>query len=244
MTDTLAKSPPKKPKKVAKKQPEFTCDYCKKSYTKESTLLVHMCETKRRWLDQDTKHVKLGFMVFQRFHEINYRGRKTKDFNDFIKSNFYTAFTHFGRHLLNMNAINPKAFVDFLIRTEIPMKQWESEIVYETYIRELNKKETPDAAIERNFMLMLQWSIDNGEPWTDFFRKISPAQATLWIKSGRISPWILFTAASAADLFSRLSTEQLEFVRQMIDPAFWEIKLKRSKEDVEFIQKALDEVGL
>jgi hypothetical protein len=203
-----------------------------------------MCEQKRRWLDQDTKHVKLGFSVFKRFHDANYRGRKEKTFDDFMKSQFYAAFTRFGRYLLNLNAINPKGFIEFLIRTEVKLDRWESPLVYETYIRELNKKETPEAAIERNFLLMQQWANDTGEPWVDFFRKISPALATQWIRSGRISPWILFTASSATDLFSRLSEEQLGLVQQNIDPDFWGVKLRRAQEDVDFIRSALDDAGL
>jgi len=203
-----------------------------------------MCEQKRRWLDQDTKHVKLGFVVFKRFHEVNYKGRKEKTFEDFMGSQFYTSFTKFGRYLLNINAINPKQFIDFLIKTEVKLNKWESPLVYETYVRELNKKETPDAAIERNFLLMQQWANDTGKPWLDFFREIEPALATNWIRSGRISPWILFTASSAKDLFARLSDEQLSLVQKNIDPDFWSFKLEKSAADVDFIREQLDAAGL
>lgn len=236
--------PSPKAKEQSLKTELFTCDFCKKSFKLETRFLTHMCESKRRWLDQDTKHVKLGFQVFRRFHEINYKGHREKTYDDFMKSTFYVAFTKFGRYLLQLNAINPKAFIDFIIRTEVKLSHWESPLVYEKYIRELNKKESPEAAIERNFLLMQQWADDNGEVWTDFFRKIEPAQATLWIKSGRISPWILFTASSAGDLFARLSDEQLLMVQSNIDPDYWDIRLERAKEDVAFIREQLDAAGL
>lgn len=242
----VSQAKPSNPRaKKANPKPEFACDYCKKSFSRESTLLVHMCERKRRIVvDQESKHVKLAFSVFQRFHEINYKGRKPKTFESFAESQLYGDFIRFGRYLLNLNAIDPKAFVDFLIKTEVKINKWQTPSVYETYIRELNKKETPMAAIQRNFMLMEQWANDTGENWIDFFRKIGPAQATLWIKSGRISPWILFTASSAAELFARLSDEQLELVQQNIDPDFWRVKLSRAKDDVDFIRAQLDEAGL
>jgi hypothetical protein len=246
MTALQARSNPK-PKKLAAKKPVeagFACDYCKKSYQREQSFLVHMCEPKRRWLDQDTKYVKLGFMVYKRFYEANMIGKKEKTFRDFMESKFYTSFTHFGRHLLNINAVNPKGFVEFLIKTGVKLDRWESPLVYETYIRELNKKETPVAAIERNFLLMIQWSNDTGENWTDFFRKISPNLATQWIQSGRISPWILYTAASANELFKRLSNEQLMLIEQNINPDFWEVKLRRAKDDVDKIREELDRAGL
>lgn len=236
--------PSPKAKEPSQKTELFTCDFCKKSYKQERAFLVHMCEPKRRWLDQDSKYVKLGFQVYKRFHEINFRSQREKSYNDFMKSTFYTAFTKFGRYLLQLNAINPKGFIDFLIKTEVKLHKWESPLVYEKYIRELNKKESPDAAIERNFLLMQQWARDNDEVWTDFFRKIEPAQAALWIKSGRISPWILFTASSAGDLFARLSDEQLTLVQSNIDPDYWGIRLERAADDVAFIREQLDAAGL
>jgi hypothetical protein len=240
-------SPVKQSPKAKEQSPKtelYTCDFCKKSYKQEKSFLLHMCEQKRRWLDQDSKAVKLGFQVFQRFHEINYKGQRVKTYEDFMKSNFYTAFTKFGRYLLHLNAINPKAFIDFLIRTEVKLSMWESPLVYEKYIRELNKKESPEAAIERNFLLMQQWANDNDEVWTDFFRKVEPAQAALWIKSGRISPWILFTASSASDLLARLSDEQLTMVQSNIDPDYWKIRLDLSAREVAIIREQLDEAGL
>lgn len=195
-------------------------------------------------MDKDQQHVKLGFRVFLRFHEMNYVGRKQRTYEDFIRSQFYSAFTKFGRYLLNINAVNPNAFIDFLIKTGVKIDKWESPLVYETYIRELNKKETPDAAVERNILLMQQWAMSTGESWVDFFRKVSPSQATLWIQSGRISPWVLFTASSASELFTRMSDEQLELVQKHVDPDFWSIKLKRNKEDVDSIRAILDEAGL
>ena len=50
---------------------KYVCEYCKKGYSKESTLLVHMCEPKRRWLQKDEKSVQLGFYTFQRFYKLN-----------------------------------------------------------------------------------------------------------------------------------------------------------------------------
>jgi hypothetical protein len=228
--------------KLEEENKENYCSYCKKNFKNARSFYAHMCEQKRRWNDQDTKYVKLGFSIFKRFHE--FKGRKEKTFEDFIKSSFYTTFTHFGRYLLNMNAIRPKDFIDFLIKHQVKMNKWESQTTYETYIRELNKRETPDAAIERTLLLMEQWSNDTGEPLTDFFRKITPVLATQWIRSGRISPWLLFASSSGSDLLQRLSEEQQSLVWQNIDPAFWEFKILKAGNDIDVIRETLDAVGL
>ena len=235
---------PKAKKQAESASPDLTCEYCHKSFSLEKTFLVHMCELKRRWLDQDTKYVKLGYMVYKRFYEVNYRHQKEKNFDDFMRSQFYSSFTKFGRYLLNIDAIRPKEFIEFLIKQGVKLDRWESPRTYEAYLRELNKRETPAAAIERNFMLMVQWGEETGENWTDFFRKISPALAVHYIQAGRISPWILFTASSAGDLIGRMSEEQLALVQKNIDPDFWGVKLKRAAEEVDFIRQQLDDAGL
>ena len=241
MPSSSAKKSPKSEKNEPSK---MVCSFCKKEFVRELAFLEHMCEKKRRWGEQGTKHVVAGFRTYQRFYKSNNPRAREKTFEEFIHNRFYTDFVKFGRHLLDINAINPDAFIDFLIKNQIRLSQWQSPVVYETYVRELNKKESPDAAIERSFMLMLQWANETGEPWTDFFRKISPVLAVQWIQSGRISPWVIFTASSAEEMISRFSEEQTVLVYKYIDPRFWEVRMRRAKDDVEKIKSELDSAGL
>ena len=46
----------------------FTCEYCKKSFQKESTLLAHSCEKKRRWQAKDNQDVLVGFASYDLFY--------------------------------------------------------------------------------------------------------------------------------------------------------------------------------
>ena len=50
----------------------FKCNYCGKSFAKESTLAVHMCEQKRRYMQKDEKHVQLGFRYMQKDEKTRY----------------------------------------------------------------------------------------------------------------------------------------------------------------------------
>ena len=247
MTNSSAKSPRPKAKKLAEKaaSPKFSCDYCHTSFSFENTLLVHVCEPKRRFVAQDDKYVKLGFYTYQRFHEINYVGRKEKTYAEFAASNLYLAFTKFGRYLLNLNAIEPKQFVNWLIKAEVKLDHWERPVVYETYIRWLNTKESPGAAIERAFTLMQSWALENDDVWTDFFRKISTPLATLWLKAGRISPWVLFLSESGPEmLMDRMTEEQRQIIYSNIDPAFWDAKFKVAVEESDMIREELHAAGI
>jgi hypothetical protein len=195
-------------------------------------------------LQRDEKYVKVGFMVYKKFYDLNYRNAKPRTYDDFMKSAHYTAFVKFGRYLLDISAINPESFVEFLLRAQVPLKNWEMPFVYEQYIRELNKREPADSAFERNVLLMAQWATDSGEEWNDFFRKVNPSIATKWIIGGRVSPWVLYAAESSQDLFLRLSDEQLKMIEQSVDPRFWTRKFEQQPDDFKFIKGLLKEAGV
>lgn len=221
------------------------CDFCKKSFSKESSLLAHACEKRRRWMMRDEKYVKLGFFSYQRFYHLTYSSRKNKEqtYEQFSNSSFFSAFVVFGKYLLSINAIDCEGFIDSLIKNQVKLANWIHPQFYEAWIRELGRKESSDRAVERNILLMRQWELDTGEPWSDFFRKVNPQLATKWIKSGRISPWLLY-CGFGNDLFSRMSDEQLDLVKDLLDPEFWLKKINSNQDDVQQIKSILQEAGV
>lgn len=203
----------------------------------------HVCEAKRRFLQRDDKSVKIGFMAFQQFYERNMR-KKAPSYDAFSRSNLYTAFVRFGRYVIDLRVVKPLSFLDFLLNVEVPIDRWTKPLLYETYIRELNKSEPPLDALERNFLLMQQWANDTGDHWQDFFRRVEPPLAALWISNGRISPWVLFVASSAHDLLARFGPEQNKILNAVIDLGFWRLKIKHHQHDVDIIRAMLTEHGI
>ena len=47
----------------------FACQYCHKEFKSERTLMVHMCERKRRWDAKDEKAVVLAMHTYTKFYE-------------------------------------------------------------------------------------------------------------------------------------------------------------------------------
>ena len=240
---------PPKNRKIAKTRKlddreTFACEFCKHKFVTERGLLIHLCEPKRRHIQRDDKHIKMAFIAYQRVFQQNMAKKVPPTYESFAKSNLYLAFVRFARYLMNINAVNPLRFIDFLLRAEVGIDRWEQPFLYETYVRELNKSELPMEALERNMLLMQQWSVDTGDHWTDFFRKVAPAQATMWIKSGRLSPWIILTAISVDKLFERLSPEQKTIVNTAIDKNFWQAKIGRHLEVAQNIRDELTSAGM
>lgn len=238
----MAKAKPKTPTAVVETKP--TCEYCGKSFAMERTLLNHTCEKKRRWLWKDEKYAALGFRAYQRYYERSFRSKTPKTMDDFINNHFYTGFTKFGKFILDINAVDPMGYVDFLIKAEVKLDEWCTAAPYEMFTREMAKKESYERALERSILLMQQWALDEGNdtPWTDFFRKVSPGVATKWIRSGRVSPWLLYTVGE--DLLDRMSNEQMMLIKEWIDPGFWPAKLQFHKEETACIRATLKEAGV
>ena len=67
-------------------QLSYKCEYCKKMFAKEKTLVVHICEQKRRYLSKNEKHVQMGLLTFQRFYDFTNKGKHPKSFDDFVDS--------------------------------------------------------------------------------------------------------------------------------------------------------------
>jgi hypothetical protein len=60
-----------------------------------------------------------------------------------------------------------------------------------------------------------------------------------YIKSGRISPWVIFNCDSGAELIDSFSDHELTLINEYLDPTFWTRKFDTRYEDVEFVKSIL-----
>ena len=234
--------------KPLSKQLEHTCEFCKRGFHQELNLINHNCEKKRRWFNREEPASRLAFMAWARFYELNSRfvksGGKKQSFREFMDSKYYAAFIRFARQVIDLNALEPAKFIDYVIKNNLPLDKWCHDIVYENYVGDLVKHETPESAMARTIQLMKTWSEQANEPWTDFFKKVSPVQAAAWVKHGRISPWVLYNADSAMDLFERCGEEQLAMITTHAKRPQWKIKFGQNQESTTWIRTTLKEAGL
>jgi hypothetical protein len=225
-------------------KPDFSCRFCKAKFVREGAFIKHLCRTKRRFIDRELPHVRLGFAAYLKFYKFNYRKDKTiEHFND---SPYYDAFVKFGKYMIDVKAIEPMEFTQFLIEkgNAVPIDKWATDAVYETYVRHRTMKESPEVAAERTIMLMQQWAIDSGHNYKDFFRLIPTPRAVHWIRSGRISPWMLYATASGQELLGRLNDEEVSIVASYIDPTIWTRRIKLFSKQVDDLAAMFKEVGL
>jgi len=221
-----------------------TCKFCERTFKSEQTLAKHMCTKKQRMADKDTIGAQLGYRVFQRFYELSTTGKKPKSFMDFIESQYYIAFVKFGRHLVALNPIDSNDFVDYVIKNAIKLSDWQKDKVYSDYLRIHMEKEPVDRAVERSIIEMGEWSKNSNMPLSDFFTHINTIEAVFLIKSGRISPWVLYLSDSSSKLLADFTEEQLALVKEVIDPRAWQHTFISNPNDVTFVKHILREAGL
>jgi hypothetical protein len=225
-------------------QLSYKCEYCKKMFAKEKTLVVHICEQKRRYLSKSEKHVQMGLQTFQRFYDFTNKGKHPKSFDDFVDSPYYTAFVKFGSFMVNTAPIYPEMFIDFVVKSGVKLDHWCRDELYDQYLADLIKKEPADGAIQRTIKTMMEWADVNSAPWEHYFQYVNLNRATHDIKEGLVSPWILLNTKSGKELLQRMNDEQLEIVGPVIDPQFWMRKFKALPADIELVKDIIREAKI
>ena len=224
---------------------KYTCEYCNKSYSKESTLIAHMCEPKRRWLQKDEKRVQVGLYAFQRFYILSAGNKKEKSYEEFVKSSFYNAFVKFGSFVNNVRPLYPDKYIDYVVTSGVKLDHWCRDEMYEKYAIELIRKEDVVTALERSVKTMMEWADENEPaPWNHYFQHVSLNRAVWHIKDGKISPWLLLNCNSGKDMLSKFNEEQLTMIYHIVNPEHWAMRFKRNPNDVQIVKDVAKESNL
>lgn len=222
----------------------YTCQFCGHSYSREKTLMVHVCEQKRRHLAKEEKHVIIGYDTFNRFYKLsqNFKGEKTYD--DFAKSPYYNAFVKFGSFVSNVNPLYPDRFIDYVVKSGVKLDSWCRDELYDKYVVDLVKSETVETAMQRTIQTMMDWADKNQAAWNHYFLYASLSRATFDIKDGKISPWLLLNCASGKDMLKKFNDEQLSSITAIMDISFWMRKFKTLPADVELVKQVVKESNI
>lgn len=222
----------------------FTCVHCNKSFMKERTLISHLCERKRRALQETEKRVQCGFMAFNRFWQLAQGGKKPKTYSQFCDTAYYNAFVKFGSFVNNVNPLYPDKFVDYVIKSGVKLDHWCRDELYETYLYEMLKVEPVEAAVQRSIATMLEWADENKADYTHYFNYVNLNRAVHHIKNGNISCWLMLNCKNGKDMLNKLSDEQLEMIAPAFDLSHWLKKFKDNPSDVLLVKEICKETGI
>lgn len=225
----------------------YTCKYCNKSYSKESTLAAHMCEQKRRYQSQTDATVQLGFNAYLRFYELTQGSAKLKTYDDFAGSPYYLAFVKYGRHAHSIRCVNFGSFTDWLLKNNKKLDHWCKEELYLQWLSEYMRKEAVQDALERALKEMQRYAdaddvLQNN--FNNYFRLGASNRIVQHIRDGRVSPWIVYNCGSGIEFLDVLNEEQIAIIMPWIDPDIWQRKFKDYVADTEWIKDILSKAGL
>lgn len=226
------------------KKPLYQCIYCKKCFAKEGTLTVHLCPKKKRIIDKDRPECRIAFMAYRRYYELMQKQSKQRTLEDFIESSLYIPFYRFGRFIHTLNPIYTDQFIDFVIRSGAKIDDWVSDTVYDLFLEHIMKTEPVSSAISRSLETMAEWSVETNKDILDFFNCATSGDIAYFLKSGKISPWLLYASDSGNSAIAKLTDEQITILKGVINPEFWINKIKQYPEDYKEAQEFLDSIGI
>jgi hypothetical protein len=222
---------------------KFICEFCKKEFIKEQSLLVHSCEPRRRRQEQGERGVQLGLQAYLKFYQMAQGSAKLKTFDDFASSPYYKAFVKFGRYCVDIKAINPARFTEWLLKANKKIDYWCRDTVYTEYLLDYLKLEAVDDALARAIEFGLDWEDKTGNPPHDCLRYGNSNAMAYAVSTGRVSPWVIYNSESGQKFLSELNPEQVAMVWPYIDADVWQKKFKDYPADQEYAKDILKKAG-
>jgi hypothetical protein len=222
---------------------KFECQYCKKSFTKETTLMVHVCEKKKRYQSQNETGVQIGLRAYQKFYEISQGPGRVKTFDDFAASPYYRAFARFGQYCVSIRAINVPRFVEWLLKNNKKIDYWCKDSVYGEFLIDYLRIENAMDAIHRAIETSISWSEKTGHPLHDYVRYGNDNVLCHDIVAGRLSAWALYNSDSGIEFLSRLNEQQIAMIWPYVDADVWQKKIRDYADDAAAVRDILKQAG-
>lgn len=239
---TASKSPRKKDISS-----EYQCSLCNKKYKTEGGLLFHKCKNKQRLNSKEELHSRIGFMAYLKFYETLQSAKTRKKaitFEDFAKSSYYNGFIKFGHYVADMKMMEPENYISFLIHNDVPLQKWTDDKVYIYFVAKRLKSEKPDYAIERSLRTMQRWAEENETTWDRYFQEAGQMKIVSNLRTGKISPWIIYNTKSGKQFLASLSDSEVDCVFTIIDPDFWKHEFRKRRTETNAIMSVLKEAGM
>lgn len=199
----------------------YRCDFCQREFQRETSLVVHMCETKRRNQERHERGVELGLQAFLRFYETLQGSSRLKGWEDFVSSSYYKAFVKWGRYCVNARVINPARFLDWLLKHNKKIDRWASDTTYTEYLLAYLPAEAVKDAVDRAEAWSQDWSERAGSPARDFLRYGNTNTICHAVATGRVSAWVLYNSDSGRAWLADLNSEQMQMIWPYIDSDVW-----------------------
>ena len=145
--------------------------------------------------------------------------------------------------LLSLDAVEylqPEKFAEWLIKNGKKLADWSKDAVYDEWLLQYIKKEPGMKALERSIMHFATWSEEHTCSWQDYFNEVSPARFVHDVRSGKVSPWVIYLSETGGEVLTRLADEQVKMIQDIIDANFWMKIFTKHPAEVTDIKNAVE----
>ena len=80
--------------------------------------------------------------------------------------------------------------------------------------------------------------------WLNFFTEVSTPRAVHMIRSGKLSPWLLYNSKGGIKLMESLTQEQMIMIEEYVSPNSWSKRFQDSPDDVKFVLQITKAAGI
>lgn len=218
------------------------CDFCGREFLRETTIAKHLCEPKRRHNDKDKQGNRIGLNAWIQFYG-KHSSKKKKDYMEFIKSAYYSAFVKFGNYCLDAQVFNVPRYVDWLLKNQISIDTWNRDSNYTKFIIDYLKTEDPLDAIARSIETTVKLAEQDKIQTKDVLRYGNRNKICYEITKGKISPWMLYHSVSGLEFIESLDVTQQKMILEYINPEQWAIKFNKHKNIIKEVKELLSAGG-
>lgn len=218
----------------------YTCDFCNRSFIRESTIEKHICEYKHRWQEKDKRGNQIGFQAWINFYKANTATSKKRTYLDFIKSSYYTAFAKFGTYCVDVHVINVNRYVEWLLKNKVRIDDWNKDSFYTKFLVQYLREEDPLDAIARSISTANELAQTERILFNDYLKYGNKNVICKNITTGKISPWLLYQSQSGLQFIDSLNELQVTMILDYINPELWAVRFHRDVEKTKEVRDLLE----
>jgi hypothetical protein len=223
---------------------KYGCEFCKREFARERTLVSHLCEYKQRWLNKDHAGNRLGFHSWLQFYKKNSMSKtKNTTYEEFIRSPYYTAFAKFGSYCVDAKVVNVPAYTSWLLQNQIKLDSWHTDTNYTKFLTYHVRTEDAFDAIHRSVETCIRLGRDENIQPHDVLRYGNVNKICHNITTGKISPWLLYQSDSGIRFLETLNPGHVNIVLDYINPEQWALKFHREPDLTKQIKETLTLAG-